>query len=109
MSGWAPKAPLKEWRIDTSAGAPILVYENCSVIQDEDARYVLRLIEADQNPAAPVGVPVAWQRKRRSEDYPDEWRECSKEAFDTINKTQDSPWIARELLAATPSPGEPQA
>jgi hypothetical protein len=59
------------------------------------------------HPAAPVGVPVAWQHKRRSEDYPDEWRECSKEAFDTINKTKDSPWIARELLAAAPSPGEP--
>jgi hypothetical protein len=37
------------WRIDTSAGSPILVYANCSVIQDEQAEYVLALILADQN------------------------------------------------------------
>lgn len=37
-----------DWRIDTSAGCPILVYQNCSVIQDEQALYVLALIEADQ-------------------------------------------------------------
>jgi len=43
-----------EWRIDTSAGSPILVYENCSVIQDEQAEYVLRLIEADRTTPAPA-------------------------------------------------------
>ena len=36
-----------DWRIDTSAGSPILVYQNCSVIQDEQAEYVLGLIRAD--------------------------------------------------------------
>jgi len=36
------------WRIDHSAGRPILVYQNCSVIEAEQAEYVLRLIEADR-------------------------------------------------------------
>lgn len=36
-----------DWRIDTSAGGPILVYQNCSVIESEQAEYVLRLIAAD--------------------------------------------------------------
>lgn len=49
MSGWAPKSPLSEWRIDISAGSPILVHNDCSVIQDEQARYVLRLIQRDQS------------------------------------------------------------
>lgn len=39
---------LVDWRIDTSAGRPILVYKNCSVIESEQAEYVLRLIAADQ-------------------------------------------------------------
>lgn len=41
-----------EWRIDTSAGGPILVYENCSVIESEQAEYVLRLIAADRTALA---------------------------------------------------------
>lgn len=37
-----------DWRINTwSTDSPILVYQNCSVIQDEQAEYVLRLINAD--------------------------------------------------------------
>lgn len=40
--------PDGEWRIDTSAGREILVYKDCSVIEAEDARYVLRLISAEQ-------------------------------------------------------------
>jgi hypothetical protein len=37
-----------DWRIDNSTPNPILVYQNCSVIQDEQARYVLNLVRADQ-------------------------------------------------------------
>jgi hypothetical protein len=36
-----------DWKIDTSAGREILVYQNCSVIEDEQARYVLGLVAAD--------------------------------------------------------------
>jgi hypothetical protein len=44
----APR-PTGAWTIDHSAGRPILVYENCSVIEDEQARYVLGLIAADMS------------------------------------------------------------
>ncbi|AHK20343.1 polyphosphate kinase [Yersinia similis] len=33
-----------DWNIDTSAGVPILVYKNCSVIESEQAEYILQLI-----------------------------------------------------------------
>lgn len=54
MSGWAPRPNPADWGIDTSAGRPILVLNGCSVIEAEDARYVLALIQADQHakPAA---------------------------------------------------------
>lgn len=54
IAGAAPAAvaPQGEWRIDTSAGREILVYKNCSVIEDADARYVLSLIAAASQPAA---------------------------------------------------------
>ena len=45
---------LSDWRIDTSAGGPILVYKNCSVIESEDAEYVLGLIKKDLEPDTPV-------------------------------------------------------
>lgn len=47
MGGWAPRPDPADWRIDTSAGGPILVYQNCSVIEGEQARYVLGLIARD--------------------------------------------------------------
>lgn len=47
MGGWAPRPSPSDWRIDTSAGGPILVYQDCSVIEGEQARYVIGLIQAD--------------------------------------------------------------
>lgn len=55
MAGWAPPTSPKDWRIDTSAGGPILVYQNCSVIEGEQARYVLRLIASDKG-SQPAGT-----------------------------------------------------
>ena len=37
-----------EWAIDHSAGRPILTYKNCSVIEAEDAEFVLSLISQHQ-------------------------------------------------------------
>lgn len=54
----APVPVLKDWRIDTSAGGPILVYKDCSVIESAQAEYVLRLIAADQ-----ASAPVAGEAK----------------------------------------------
>lgn len=46
------------WGIDTSTGTPILVYKNCSVIESEQASYVLSLIAADRAaPKAPSADP----------------------------------------------------
>lgn len=39
---------LAEWAIDESAGRPILTYKRCSVIEAEDAEYVMRLVAADK-------------------------------------------------------------
>ena len=40
-----------DWRLDESTGAKILMYKDCSVIEDQQAEYVLSLIKA----AAPEG------------------------------------------------------
>ena len=44
----AQKAVVNDWRIDTSAGRQILVYKDCSVIEAEQAHYVMGLIAVDQ-------------------------------------------------------------
>ena len=41
--------PQGKWSIDTSTGREILMYENCSVIEAEQARYVLGLIEESRS------------------------------------------------------------
>ena len=41
------------WALDTSTGSEILVKGGCSVIEGEDARYLLRLIAADTSTPAP--------------------------------------------------------
>jgi len=48
MGGWTPK-PTGEWAIDNIAGRTILLYEECSVIEGEQAMYALWLIAADQS------------------------------------------------------------
>jgi len=48
MGGWTQK-PKGDWAIDHTAGRPILVYEDCSVIEAEQAMYVLWLIAAEQS------------------------------------------------------------
>ena|GEM_PF-2816514 len=45
----APEPPrVGDWRIDHSAGRPVLMFQDCSVIEAEKAEYVLRLIKAAQ-------------------------------------------------------------
>jgi hypothetical protein len=49
----SPEAPSAgDWRIDHSAGRPILMFQNCSVIEAKTAEYVLRLIATDQSTEA---------------------------------------------------------
>lgn len=50
---------LDDWAIDHSAGRPILVFKGCSVIEAEDADYILRLVLEDRNKPAPVTAYTA--------------------------------------------------
>ncbi|HIE4798998.1 TPA: hypothetical protein ACXNDR_001655 [Serratia marcescens] len=61
----APPAPKStnaaDWGIDKSTGTPILVYKNCSVIESEQAHYVLSLINSAA-PAVPDNLAAAVNR-----------------------------------------------
>ncbi|MCI3945492.1 hypothetical protein K0038_02534 [Pseudomonas syringae] len=46
-----PPAISEGWAIDHSAGRPILTYKGCSVIEAEDAEYVMGLVAKDKMPA----------------------------------------------------------
>ncbi|MEL5658270.1 hypothetical protein PTT65_17775 [Serratia ureilytica] len=54
----APPAPQStnaaDWGINMQTGTPILVYKNCSVIESEQAHYVLSLINSAATPAPAV-------------------------------------------------------
>lgn len=41
------KCSVGDWEIDHSAGRPILLYKKCSVIEAEDAEYIMGLIAKD--------------------------------------------------------------
>ncbi|GEM_PF-5609681 len=58
----APGDAQDGWRIDNSAGRPILVRNNCSVIEAEDAEYVLRLIAADRTRAPTFATSIFGER-----------------------------------------------
>lgn len=54
-----PVPPAGDWAIDTTAGRPILVYQGCSVIEAEQAYYVLGLLNGTVPPAG--GEPESQQ------------------------------------------------
>jgi hypothetical protein len=49
-----------DWKINISTGRPILTYRDCSVIEDEQAEYVLSLI---QSVSAALAQPVSQSYK----------------------------------------------
>ncbi|HAU4319385.1 TPA: hypothetical protein F6U59_07390 [Serratia marcescens] len=51
-----------DWGINMQTGTPILVYKNCSVIESEQAHYVLSLINSAAKPAP--AVPDALEKMR---------------------------------------------
>jgi len=68
---------ISEWKIDTSAGAPILMYKNCSVIESEQAEYVLSLIRNAEQPVLAVreaqslgGIRVGNLPTMNQDEYP---------------------------------------
>ena len=54
---------LNDWAIDHTAGRPILVLKGCSVIEAEDAAYVIGLIRKDREQPATVSVVLPEWRK----------------------------------------------
>lgn len=102
MNGWAPRTSARDWRIDTSAGDPILVYKGCSVIEGEDARYVLSLIEKDT--CQPEQEPVAeYQYRFWNDDMPgwSSWQPISKSDYE---RELVEPFEGREVRALYASP-----
>ena len=45
IDGIVPIEKTKGWTIDTSTGTPILMYDNCSVIESEQAHLVLTALQ----------------------------------------------------------------
>lgn len=72
------------WGIDTSAGTPILVYKKCSVIEDEQARFVLDLIA--KNSAAQV---AATPKHNSAQGDDESWRAKAAEWLESKAKLQD--------------------
>lgn len=62
----APKSNAADWGINMQTGTPILVYKNCSVIESEQAHYVLPLINSAVHPAP--AVPVLITEDEQEED-----------------------------------------
>ena len=56
----APGVAVEHWAIDKSTGKDILVYKNCSVIQDEQAHEALNALRTALLAGAAGGEPVAW-------------------------------------------------
>lgn len=47
---------INDWKIDNSAGRPILTYKGCSVIEDKDAEFVLGAVRAALTAAEPMHI-----------------------------------------------------
>lgn len=79
----APPAPKSanaaDWGINMQTGTPILVYKNCSVIESEQAHYVLSLIN---NAASASAVPDEMPRQNQNgwpldySEYASGWNDC---------------------------------
>jgi len=98
MNGWSPRTSAGEWRIDTSAGGPILVYKGCSVIEGEDARYILSLIAKDAR------QPVAeYQYRFWNDEMPgwSSWQPISKSDYE---RELVEPFEGREVRALYAAP-----
>lgn len=97
MSGWTPRQNPTEWGIDTSAGRPILVYQNCSVIEDEQARYVLGLIAKEA--ALPVAVGAGEDKDAARGRFL-----ISQMAFENDDDPEGGQWYSHAYLKADAIP-----
>lgn len=92
-NGWTPRTNVDDWRIDTSAGGPILIYKDCSVIEGEDARYVLALIQKDQRPVCSAADGKEWcgnlgseHEERQPSAYAERIRLCIQSLLEWVDR-----------------------
>ncbi|WP_407028915.1 hypothetical protein [Raoultella ornithinolytica] len=78
------------WAIDHSAGRPILVYKGCSVIEAEDAEYVLGLIRTH---TAPQPAPAVMDNAKLRELF-DAWfaSDCSFDRSPEASEADNIAW-----------------
>ncbi|WP_401733535.1 hypothetical protein [Stenotrophomonas muris] len=105
MNGWAPRTHAGDWRIDTSAGGPILVYKDCSVIEGEDARYVLSLIVKDALQPVGKNQVAEYQYRFWNDEMPgwSSWQPISKSDYE---RELVEPFEGREVRALYAAPTE---
>ncbi|MGC7464236.1 hypothetical protein QT654_20620 [Xanthomonas citri pv. citri] len=103
MNGWAPRTHAGDWRIDTSAGGPILVYKDCSVIEGEDARYVLSLIVKDALQPVGKNQVAEYQYRFWNDEMPgwSSWQPISKSDYE---RELVEPFEGREVRALYAAP-----
>lgn len=107
-----------EWCIDHSAGRPILTFKNCSVIEAEQADYVLRLIAQDE--AASTGSSKEGAQAGGAVREALEAAKALGEVTDWLGAGSNSAWANKEqreylakiaaalaILPATPQKGQP--
>ncbi|HFV9292009.1 TPA: hypothetical protein ACIAIE_001827 [Serratia fonticola] len=98
-----------DWEIDTSAGRPILVYKKCSVIEAEDAEYVLSLIKVA---SAPPNHSEQALGMVNSPVIPDGWAivpiDATRKMIDAAIAAEESGYDAmhKAMIAAAPTPNK---
>lgn len=98
-----------DWGINMQTGTPILVYKNCSVIESEQAHYVLSLINGAATPAP--AKAVAWEMRYWNSGYNmwGEWERITAEqhAEMSVQHATDNDYEFRVLYDAPPAPAVP--
>ena len=67
IDGIVPIEKTKGWTIDTSTGTPILMYDNCSVIESEQAHLVLTALQKQSEYNEHVSILQEKVRSLKSE------------------------------------------
>ncbi|ONK18424.1 hypothetical protein [Serratia sp. S119] len=107
----APKSNAADWGINMQTGTPILVYKTCSVIESEQAHYVLSLINSAAPPAPAVpGIDELRLTFERSERESDDGFNLHKYGIgyaDEATQARWESWLAcrAEMLAQPVSSG----
>lgn len=110
--------PVAGWEIDRTTDSPILMYEKCSVIQDDQALYVMSLLNAaaltHPLPDGPEPVALPFVVKYRRKDDGVLWipmaafdREGPAERYCASCAAESSPWEYCVVEVTHPVPDGP--